>query len=97
MGHMRECKWCGCRFRVEAPHSPAMYCKRSHKTAAEKRRNRIRNSLVSSCPSPEMRATPERGYAIAAAGRLHGRYMDCVCGNFHVLPAENTEPNGAPE
>ncbi|MFE3795587.1 hypothetical protein [Nocardia tengchongensis] len=86
--HTRECRWCGDWFNVESPHSPALYCKRTHKTAAEKARKQLREAGIQPCPQPWSSAEPYRGPAIAAARRLGTCADQCVCGNFHIHPRE---------
>lgn len=86
--HARECRWCGDRFKVEFPHSPALYCKRTHKTAAEKARKQLRDAGIQPCPQPWSPAEPYRGLAIAAARQLGTRADECACGNYHVRTPE---------
>ncbi|MFE4460778.1 helix-turn-helix domain-containing protein [Nocardia tengchongensis] len=86
--HTRECRWCGDWFNVESPHSPALYCKRTHKTAVEKARKQLREAGIQPCPQPWSSAEPYRGPAIAAARRLGTRADECTCGSYHVRTPE---------
>lgn len=87
-GTSRQCQWCGCQFRVEFPTGTALYCKRSHKTAAEKWRKRFRVNPPQPCPVPSVPAEPLRGPAVTAARRIGGYCWNCQCGHFHALDAD---------
>ena len=88
----RECRWCGALFRVEHANCAALYCKRTHKLAAEKARRRMRAAGIQPCPQPWSDSEPYRGLAINAARRLGTRAAECVCGNYHPGPVEPEGP-----
>lgn len=81
------CLWCGVPFDTShvAPGStPPSYCRRSHAQQMRKRRARLSNRPIITCPKPYKRGYGYRGHAITTAWKKGIGFYDCVCGAYHL-------------